>query len=239
VIFIPACVHTALAADTPLADTPLSGVKAKPGLVKASDKPTYENEMIRLRLIPRTTDQMAAFFEARGFPDVMINELSRYCFFTVGIKNKSKKVFWLELEKWQFFTGPLFTGPLFKGQPFKGQPFKGQQRIARIPRTQWPAKWAQLQIPRPAQATFRWTLLPERLDFQPDESEGGNIILERSSSPLTLTASFAVDSLGTSRFSAGIAPEVGSPGARDNDTRREIITARIDGLRCAQNQESQ
>lgn len=34
------------------------------------------------------------------------------------------------------------------------------------------------------QPTFRWTLLPENLDFQPDEREGGNIMLPRTRDPL-------------------------------------------------------
>ena len=40
-------------------------------------------------------------------------------------------------------------------------------------------------------STFRWTLLPETLDYLPDEEEGGNVILPRVSGPITLNATFA------------------------------------------------
>jgi len=47
-----------------------------------------------------------------------------------------------------------------------------------------------MQIPLEHQSTFRWTLLPEILDFQPEEREGGNIILPRSDQPMQIHASF-------------------------------------------------
>jgi len=51
--------------------------------VQAADKvaiPSYEDDLIRLRLIPRTPEQMAGFYEARGFPVAMIEELTQHCF---------------------------------------------------------------------------------------------------------------------------------------------------------------
>jgi len=162
--------------------------------------PTYEDKHIQLRLFPRTTEQMAAFFEARGFPAAMRAELESYCFITAVIKNKSNTVIWLDLNKWQF-TSALFS-------PLK--------KIQRIPRSQWPPLWEKMKIPMASQSTFRWTLLPEQLDFQPDESEGGNIILKKPKTPFTLTARFVVDETG--------------PDARQLDAQQ--IVARIDGLSC-------
>jgi hypothetical protein len=41
------------------------------------------------------------------------------------------------------------------------------------------------------QSTFRWTLIPETLDYLPGEHEGGNIILPFTDKPISLTATFA------------------------------------------------
>ncbi len=68
-----------------------------------------------------------------------------------------------------------------------------------------------MQIPLPKQSTFRWTLLPEQLDYQPDEQEGGNIILPRVSTPITLEA----------RFASG------------NNKQGPVINYRNDKLQCA------
>lgn len=153
--------------------------------------PTYEDELIRLRLMPRTAEQMAGFFEARGFPAGMIDELSQYCFFTAVIKNKSKNLLWLDMSEWHFVAG--------------------EQDVRRIPRSHWPPKWVAMRIPLAAQSTFRWTLLPEKLDFQPDEGEGGNVILERTNTHFSLTA----------RFGLGQASQEG------------VHTVRINDLECA------
>jgi hypothetical protein len=150
-----------------------------PGSVSAAENPavpTFEDENLRLRLSPRSTEQMAGFFEARGFPAAMIQQLSGYCFFTVVIKNKMNKPLWLDLSEWEFLTD--------------------QQRLSRIPRSSWPSIWEALHIPLAAQATFRWTLLPESLQFYANESEGGNIILQKTDRPFVLRARFAVGAKG-------------------------------------------
>ncbi len=144
-------------------------------LVGAADKlpkPTFENTQLRLRLLPRSTEQMAGFFEARGFPETMVQRLSGYCFFTVIVKNKMNQALWLDLSEWHFSSG--------------------RQRLSRIPRLMWPSIWKKLRIRQASQATFRWTLLPEKLRFFANESEGGNIILEKSDVPFTLRAKFGL-----------------------------------------------
>ena len=155
------------------------------------DDLSFQDELLRLRLSPRTAEQMAGFFEARGFPPVMIEELGQYCFFTVVIKNKSDKPLWLDLREWRFYSG--------------------KQEVRRVPRNQWPPIWKKKNIPMAAQSTFRWTLLPEQLDLQVDESEGGNVILERSAKHFSLEARFALG-------------ETGQKGER---------LVRIDNLSCA------
>ncbi|MCG6885809.1 MAG: hypothetical protein LJE74_01210 [Proteobacteria bacterium] len=129
-----------------------------------------DNADFRLVLIPRTPEQMAAFYEARGFPKPALQLLRNLCFITIGFKNKSRDIIWLNLDKWYFYTNNSF--------------------VQRIHRSEWPARWKRLELPKNLQATFRWTLLPETLDFRPQEEEGGNIILPRLTTPITLVASF-------------------------------------------------
>jgi hypothetical protein len=169
-----------------------------PVIVCSAEKPeppTFENSQIRLRVIPRTPDQMSGFYAARGFPKAMVDLLANYCFFTVGLRNKSPDVVWLELANWQFMAGDTEN--------------------VRQHRKQWPPLWKKMHIPMASQSTFRWTLLPEVLDFQPDEAEGGNVVLSRTDNPFTLKARFAVGKNKT-----------GKP-----------IQAQIDNLRCAVNEE--
>lgn len=130
----------------------------------------YEDERLRLRLAPRTPEQIAAFYEARGFPRAMLDRLAQTCFITVGIKNKSHDILWLDLDNWQF--------------SLNGQP------VQRIHRNEWKARWQAMHIPLASQSTFRWTLLPEQLDFRPNEREGGNVTLVSTTGKLQLDAKF-------------------------------------------------
>lgn len=133
--------------------------------------PVQAGNAIELRLTPRTPEQMAAFYEARGFPRAMVERLKQPCFVTVRIRNRGDEVVWLDLADWHFSAG---------GRPLR-----------RYHRDEWMRTWERLQVPMASRATFRWTLLPERLDFQPDEAEGGNILLQRVPGPITLDATFA------------------------------------------------
>lgn len=162
--------------------------------VSAADKPAppgFENAQLRMRLQPRTPNQMAAFYEARGFPKKMVETLKGYCFITVGIRNKSRKVIWLEQDNWHFVTA--------------------HGEVERLHRRRWKDIWAAMAVPQAAQSTFRWTLLPEVLDFRPDEGEGGNVVLKRIDAPFSLVA----------RFATG------------EDKQGDAVEVRIDGLQCA------
>jgi hypothetical protein len=64
-------------------------------------------------------------------------------------------------------------------------------------------------------STFRWTLIPETLDYLPDEEEGGNIILPRVEGPITVKASFATG----------------------DDRQGPVVTIEYDKLYCATNKE--
>ena len=150
------------------------GVSAAAGA--ADDPYAYNDERLTVRLTPRTPQQMAAFYEARGFGHAMIDVLSAQCFITVLIKNSSPDIVWLDLAQWTFDNT--------------------DGRLQRRHRDDWRKQWQALNVPLPHQSTFRWTLLPERLDFRPGEHEGGNIILPRAGKPMTIAARFDV---GTDR----------------------------------------
>jgi len=131
----------------------------------------FENERLKVRLVPRTPEQIAAFYIGRKFPAEMVDELRARCFFTVLIQNKSDGIIWLDLDRWRF----LGAGG----------------EVQRFGRAYWRERWEALDMPLPARSTFRWTLLPESLDFRPGEAEGGNIVLPRTPDPFTIEAPFA------------------------------------------------
>lgn len=137
---------------------------------KTTNEAQYSNEQIRIKFSPRTPEQIAAFYEGRGFSKAMVNKLKQQCFITVRILNKSRDIIWLDLSNWTFTN----TEGEFK----------------RTTRTEWKLLWKKMAIPLAHQSTFRWTLLPEELDFRPNEHEGGNITLPFSSKPFTLQAGF-------------------------------------------------
>lgn len=137
---------------------------------KTKNKAQYANKQIRISFLFRTPEQIAAFYEGRGFSKAMVKKLKQQCFITVGLHNKSLDVVWLDLANWTFKNA-------------KGE-FK------RFNRAYWKSAWEKMNIPLAHQSTFRWTLLPEALDFRPNEHEGGNIILPFSNKLFTLQAHF-------------------------------------------------
>jgi len=128
-------------------------------------------EQIEIQFAPRTPNQLMSFYEARGFPAEMIDILRQQCFITVRIHNKSKEKIWHDLANWQF--------------SHNGKP------LTREPRNYWLDKWQTMNMPLASISTFRWTLIPEALDYLPDEEEGGNIILPRVKGPISVKARFA------------------------------------------------
>lgn len=140
------------------------------GIACAADHLSVTSDQLSVRLTPRTPQQMAAFYEARGFGREMIDLLNQQCFITVSIANKNTDVIWLDLTQWRFENADTV--------------------VIREDRNYWRERWSSLQIPMAHQSTFRWTLLPEHLDFRPGEYEGGNIILPRLGKPMTIRARF-------------------------------------------------
>lgn len=165
-----------------------------PGSAAAQERDTYryEDSQLVVRLRPRSPNQIAAFYEARKFPGSMIDLLRRQCFITVGIRNKGPEIIWLDLSEWRIES-------------------QGGE-VTRRTRPWLNDRWEQMGAPMSARSTFRWTLLPELLDFRADEAEGGNIVLARQDAPFVIEA----------RFDVG--PE------RSGDA----IVVRFDEVRCAQ-----
>jgi hypothetical protein len=158
----------------------------------AAENPGYQSDMLTVRLAPRTPQQIAAFYIARGFTEKMVNILRQQCFITISIKNTSQQIIWLDLSNWKFRNS--------------------DGEIRRLDRNYWFDEWRDMKIPLAHQSTFRWTLLPEQLDFRPGEREGGNIILPRDNQAISIQA----------RFATG-ADKSGTP-----------VIMKLDNIRCAE-----
>ena len=165
--------------------------------IAAEAPPAYEwnSPQLHIRLEPRTPNQMAAFYEARGFGPEMIDILRAQCYITVLIENRSRDILWLDLAQWRFANA--------------------DGEISRPDRNYWKARWQAMDIPLAHQSTFRWTLLPEQLDFRPGEREGGNIVLPRLGKPMRIHARFA----------------------RGEDRKGAPIDVAFDAVICAENPE--
>ena len=162
----------------------------------ASTQPTgISTEEIDIQFMPRSPNQLMSFYEARGFPPEMIEPLSRECFITVRIHNKSKDIIWHDLANWRF--------------SHNGKPLERKHR------NYWLDQWHTMNMPLASISTFRWTLIPETLDYLPDEEEGGNIILPRVNGAISVKASFATG----------------------DDRQGEVMTIEYDRLYCSENKE--
>ena len=136
----------------------------------AITKVKYDSEKLTIHISTNAPQPISAFYEGRGFQKNMIDILKQQCFVSVFIKNKSKDFIWLDLSQWKFTNA--------------------DGEISRLDRGYWKQKWQAMEIPLAHQSTFRWTLIPEILDFHPNEREGGNIILPRLGKPFNVTARF-------------------------------------------------
>jgi len=153
----------------------------------------YHNPTLSLNLRARSPDQIAAFYTARKFPAAMIELLSGLCFITTRVSNHSDEILRMDLQSWRFSNT---DGP-----------------IERLDRDWLASQLDTIDAPAASRATLRWTLLPEKLDFRPQEQEGGNLLLPRVSGPFRLEAVFS-----------------NGPGSDGKQLRLSI-----DKLQCAEN----
>jgi hypothetical protein len=134
--------------------------------------PFVENDQLLVVLIPHTRDQMAAFYEARGFPRDAITRIRKTCFVTVHVRNKSRSVIWLEQKNWRT------TG--------------NNKPLPRLGSDYWYGQWNDIDLPLAKRSTFGWTQLPLVRDLQPDEPVGGNVVFPGTTESFDLEARFYV-----------------------------------------------
>ena len=136
----------------------------------ARPRPAIENEQIYMFLRLNSPEQMAAFYEARGFPREAIERLRQTCFVMAHVENRGQEIVWLELENWRFVAT--------------------SGEIPRLDRQHWEDVWNEINLPQASRSTFGWTQLPEVRDLQPGEPVGGNTILPATTTAFTLEADF-------------------------------------------------
>lgn len=140
------------------------------GIDKPYPGPFIENNDILMVIMPRTPEQMAAFYEARGFPENALELISDACFVTIHIENKSQRVIWLETANWKLSSN--------------------DQALQRLDKDYWDARWNEISLPQANRATFGWTRLPAQRNLQPGEPVGGNIVLGSDVRKFNLEARF-------------------------------------------------
>ncbi len=130
-------------------------------------------EGVQIAVRPHTPLQMAAFYEARGFPVTALGELQKACFMTVSVVNLRKDTVWLQPARWEI-------------RDQAGQP------VSRLNKAYWDKKWQQHRVSAAARTAFRWTQLPPSRDLHPQEPVGGNIAFIPRNAPFSLMARFFV-----------------------------------------------
>jgi hypothetical protein len=140
------------------------------GLDKPYPGPFIENDDMLMVIMPRTREQMAAFYEARGFPETALKLISDACFVTAHIENKSQRIIWLETANWKLSSN--------------------DQPLQRLGKDYWDARWNEIELPPANRATFGWTQLPAERNLQPGEPVGGNITLGGNVGKFNLEARF-------------------------------------------------
>ncbi len=162
-------------------------------IVPAATADTGKDSGIELHASARSPDQIAAFYEARGFPRNAIEALTQTCFVTVGFHNRSGDVVWLELSRWRFVD-------------------EHGREVKRRDRAYWNALWEKLGVPMANRATFGWTQLPEVRDLRPSEPVGGNVALLPPSGHFRLEARFATGARKQGKDIVVILDDLSCPG---------------------------
>lgn len=136
--------------------------------------PYVETGDLLVVVVPRTPEQMAAFYEARGFPDAAIERIRRTCFVTVHIENRGRDVIWLDLAQWRFS--------------------RDGAALQRLDPDYWTTQWNEIGLRQASRSTFGWTQLPPTRDLQPDEPVGGNLVFPGDTDTLNIEATFPTGS---------------------------------------------
>lgn len=156
--------------------TSLVALFAGASMGNAAWKPdiSIDRPELKFVMISRSSEQMQAFYEGRGFPADKVKEIASVCFLTTGVDNLTRDTLWMDLSQWEF-----------------------RDRHGRVlehrGREQWKQHWKQLGLKLAHISTFNWTVMPQERDLFPDEHIGSNITLVRTGkdmNPVTLTALF-------------------------------------------------
>ena len=153
----------------------MGGILACTLLIFAGNTNAVEGKTVDgvyLKATVRTPVQMAAFYEARGFPPEATSLLSKFCFVTVIIRNRSDQVVWLEPSRWTIET-------------------HDNQIFSPLTPEDWSQQWDTVGLAAAQRATFQWTQLPKIRDLQPHEPVGGNLTLRRFPGKFKLKMVFA------------------------------------------------
>ncbi|MDH5217182.1 MAG: hypothetical protein OEX19_05785 [Gammaproteobacteria bacterium] len=151
----------------------LLGLLLSSGVVaadKKKDKNRYEDDDIGFRVVPRSPDNIIAFYQGRGFLQTAIDEIKKTCYVTFLMRNLSDSIIWLDLDNWRYIS----DDPNFK----------------RLKRPYWKEKWQVLNLPMSFQSTFGWSLLPDVRDLHPDEGVGGSTTFTFTDKPFVVEARF-------------------------------------------------
>lgn len=128
----------------------------------------YEDDRMLVRLVPRTPMQMAAFYEARGFPPAALDRIRQTCFITLTVRNKGREVLWVDLDQWKFSSHGV--------------------DVDRLDRGYWQQQWDRISLRQASRSTFGWTQFPPLRDLQPDEPAGGNLVFPGNLDSVTVAA---------------------------------------------------
>ena len=138
---------------------------------------TYEDQDVKIQVIPRGKENIIAFHQGRGFPAFAIEETRKVCYVTVLMRNTSNRIHWLELDNWHFESN--------------------DKHFHRLDRDYWRKRWNELGLALSYQSTFGWYLLPERRDLHPDEPVGGSVTLAYSEQPFDMALRFKLGEDGS------------------------------------------
>jgi len=103
-----------------------------------------------LKLIQRLPDQTRSFFEARGFPKNITNDIANSCVFQTISRNNSKdksQSIQVSLKNWKIKTDQ------------KTQPIKLKE--------DWQKQWTNSNLKPAAKLAFRWATFPTEQSFEP------------------------------------------------------------------------
>ncbi len=105
---------------------------------------------LELKLIQRLPDQTRSFFEARGFPKSITNEIANSCVFQTITRNKSidkSQSVHVSLRQWRIKIN------------HETRPLKLKE--------DWEKQWQNSQIKASSKLAFRWATFPTEQSFEP------------------------------------------------------------------------